>query len=98
MNKQINNSSSWKEITPGGTICAPGNSAEFVTGDWRSLKPIIDESKCKHCLLCLPVCPDSALTVVDNVRQPINYDACKGCGICAEVCAFKAIKMVKEDK
>ena len=34
------NDVTWQEITEGGTICQPGNSAQFNTGDWRSMMPV----------------------------------------------------------
>jgi len=30
----------------------PGNAHLFKTGDWRSMKPVWNEEKCKQCLLC----------------------------------------------
>ena len=36
---------------------------DFKTGDWRSMKPIYIEEKCKQCGLCFPVCPDDAIPV-----------------------------------
>ncbi|WDV46672.1 4Fe-4S binding protein [Clostridiaceae bacterium M8S5] len=92
----INETVKWKDITPGGNVCASGNSEEFKTGDWRSNKPIFIEDKCKQCLLCAPVCPDSSVPVKDGKRLEFDYDHCKGCGICAKVCPFDAIEMVEE--
>ena len=59
----------------------------------RNTAPVIDEEKCKQCLLCVPVCPDSCIAVKENKRQPIDYDHCKGCGICIKACPFNAITM-----
>jgi pyruvate ferredoxin oxidoreductase delta subunit len=88
---------SWKDITVGGTITDAGNAELFNTGDWRSMKPIWIEDKCKQCLLCYPVCPDTAILVdKDGKRMDFNYEHCKGCGICAKVCPFKAIDFVEE--
>lgn len=92
----INETNTWKELTPAGDIYASGNSAEFKTGDWRTEKPIFIEDKCKQCLLCIPVCPDSSIPVSDGKRLDFDYDHCKGCGICAKACPFDAIEMVKE--
>ena len=30
----------WKDITHGGTITTAGNAELFLTGDWRSMKPV----------------------------------------------------------
>ena len=55
------------------------------------------EEKCRQCLLCVPVCPDSSIPVSEGKRREFDYDHCKGCGICAKVCPFGAIEM-KEGK
>ncbi|PAB59342.1 4Fe-4S binding protein [Anaeromicrobium sediminis] len=96
MSVKINEKVTWRDITPGGTIYDAGNSSEFKTGDWRVLKPVFVEEKCKQCLLCAPVCPDSAVPVENKVRGEFDYDHCKGCGICMKVCPFDAIQMVSE--
>ena len=76
----------WQDVTRGNTIVGSGTTREFITGDWTSVAPVIDEEKCKQCLLCVPVCPDSCIPVKD-------LDHCKGCGICVKACPFNAIKM-----
>ena len=43
------------------------------------------------CLLCVPVCPDSCIPVIDMKRGAFDYDHCKGCGICEKACPFGAI-------
>ena len=89
----------WKDISPGGIITDAGNSAEFKTGDWRSSRPVWLVDKCKQCMLCYPVCPDTSILVdAEGKRTDFDFDHCKGCGVCAEVCPFKAIDMVEEGK
>jgi pyruvate ferredoxin oxidoreductase delta subunit len=89
----------WQDMAPGGTVDTPGNAAEFKTGDWRSMKPIWIEEKCTHCMLCYPVCPDTAILVnEEGKRVDFDYDHCKGCGICAKVCPFDAIDFVEESE
>ncbi|MDR1775324.1 MAG: 4Fe-4S binding protein [Actinomycetes bacterium] len=73
-----------------------GNSVDYVTGGWRSMRPVWDADKCKHCLLCWVNCPDSSITVADEQMTGIDYDHCKGCGICAVECRFDALDMRPE--
>ncbi|OPX17698.1 ferredoxin [candidate division WOR-3 bacterium 4484_100] len=89
----------WREL-PIGLVTEPASSKRFETGDWRSERPIWDENKCIHCLICWIYCPDSAIIVKDEKVQGIDYRYCKGCGICAEECPpkVKAITMVREEK
>lgn len=94
--KILDEQSSWQEMTSAGNIEGGGTSEQFHTGDWRSVRPVIDMDKCKQCLFCVPVCPDNAIPVLDIKRGEFLYDYCKGCGICADVCPFGAIRMEKE--
>ncbi|WP_333860289.1 4Fe-4S binding protein [Clostridium sp.] len=95
---KINETTKWKDMTDGGNIYLSGNSKEFITGSWRVNKPVFIQEKCKQCLLCAPVCPDSSIPVKESKRLDFDYDHCKGCGICESVCTFGAIKMVKDEK
>lgn len=97
--KVITDTVTWKEITEGGMIPYAGNAELFLTGDWRSMKPIWLKEKCKQCLLCYPVCPDTSILIdEEGKRKEFDYDHCKGCGVCAKVCPFKAIDFVEEVK
>ena len=83
----------WQEMTHGSHIFKPGSAAEFQTGDWRSVQPVWLEDKCKHCMLCFPVCPDSSiLATADGKLKGFDYDYCKGCLICKATCPFGAIE------
>ena len=93
---EINESSSWQEMTIGGEIYEAGTSALINTGDWRTMTPIFHEENCTHCMLCVPYCPDSSIPVVDGKRLDFDFMHCKGCGICYKVCPFKAISFEKE--
>ena len=88
----------WQDITPGGLIPWAGNAHMFKTGDWRTMKPIWVVDKCKQCLLCVPVCPDSSIPVEAEKRVEFDFDHCKGCGVCVKVCPFDAIDFVSEGK
>ena len=47
----------WKDITPGCNIYEGGTSSVVETGDWRTMKPVIDWDKCRQCLLCATPAP-----------------------------------------
>jgi len=89
----------WDEIETGGSILEPGSSAQYETGSWRTLRPVLHLDKCVHCLLCWIYCPDSAIVVKDGKVVGFDYFHCKGCGICAQVCPDRivAIEMVGEE-
>ena len=88
----------WKETSPGGIIIDAGNAEDFKTGDWRAMKPIWIQEKCKQCLLCYPVCPDTSILIdKEGKRTEFDFDHCKGCGVCVEICPFDAIDFVEEE-
>ena len=94
----IDKTTPMEDLTIGGNIYEAGNAREFKTGDWRSVKPVWIEEKCKQCGLCYPVCPDNSIPVCKGSlkREDFNYDYCKGCGVCAKACPFGAIVMKEE--
>jgi len=83
----------WTDLTEGMQMYAPATSAHFKTGEWSTIKPVYLTDKCRQCLMCAPVCPDSCIPVKDYRRLAFDLDHCKGCGICARVCPFGAIEM-----
>jgi len=84
---------SWQEITHGSHVFEAGNARNFKTGDWRSNKPVFNAEKCKQCLLCFPVCADSAINLSGEGKvEGFDYDFCKGCMVCKAVCPFGAIE------
>ncbi len=90
---KLNETTPWQELTEGMKIFTGGNSRDFNTGEWTTIKPVVNEEKCRHCLICTPLCPDSAIPVTESRRGTIDYAHCKGCGICAKACPFGAIEM-----
>ena len=90
---KINETTPHQDLTEGLMIFNGGTSKLFNTGAWRTNTPVLIKDKCKQCLLCAPVCPDSCIPVKDGKRLEFDYDHCKGCGICAKSCPFGAIEM-----
>jgi 2-oxoglutarate ferredoxin oxidoreductase subunit delta len=67
----------------------------------------VDESLCKGCALCVPVCPKGLLRITDarfNARgvRPVELNdkagACTGCELCAIVCPEAAITVYRAAK
>ncbi|HHY04408.1 MAG TPA: 4Fe-4S binding protein [Thermoanaerobacterales bacterium] len=96
--KAINSDLPWKELTKAGNIYEPGNSNSYETGDWRTLKPVWNEERCIHCLICWRYCPDASIIVTNEKFDSFDYKHCKGCGICANVCPAHAIDMITEEQ
>jgi pyruvate ferredoxin oxidoreductase delta subunit len=83
----------WQKMTHGSHIFEAGNAVQFHTGDWRSEKPVFKKENCKQCMLCFPVCPDSAIVLdAKGSMVGIDFNYCKGCLVCKEVCPFGAIE------
>jgi pyruvate formate lyase activating enzyme len=54
------------------------------------------ETRCIGCETCLEVCPNSALTRLENGEIYVNRDKCRGCGACAEACPSTALELLGE--
>ncbi len=50
---------------------------------------VIDSDKCKGCKLCTPVCPYSAIEIVN--KKAVLRDTCTHCAACMNSCEFEAI-------
>ncbi|MGI5857954.1 MAG: 4Fe-4S binding protein [Tepidanaerobacteraceae bacterium] len=88
----------WKELTKAGHIYEPGNANTYETGDWRTIRPVWNEERCIHCLICWRYCPDASIFSTDGKFDSFDYKHCKGCGVCANVCPTHAIDMISEDE
>ena len=51
----------------------------------------IDEEKCVGCGLCVSVCKESAIDIINGKAKIIRDDYCDGLGNCLPVCPTKAI-------
>ncbi|MEN8175939.1 MAG: 2-oxoacid:acceptor oxidoreductase family protein [Pseudomonadota bacterium] len=66
-------------------------SEQARTGLWRTLRPVVEYERCRHCWwVCSSLCPDGAIRV-EQERPVIDYDHCKGCMVCVAVCPPHAI-------
>ena len=87
----------WKEIEIGAIVTEPGNALEYLTGDWKSQKPILDKNKCIKCGLCFLYCPEGCIKEMEDGYFVADLDYCKGCGICAVECPKDAITIEEEE-
>jgi MinD superfamily P-loop ATPase len=53
--------------------------------------PVIIQGKCDGCGLCIGVCANNALVLVNNVITIIEVEECDWCAICEMVCPAGAI-------
>ena len=88
----------WKDLEIGSIVVEPGTTTQYQTGDWRSQKPVIDNSGCNQCGLCYIFCPDACIEQDEEGYFKVDLFYCKGCGICAIECPKKVITMVAEEE
>ena len=88
----------WKDLEVGCIVTEPGSASQYRSGDWRSERPIRDDSKCIKCGICYIFCPEGCIGQNDDGYFEANLFYCKGCGICARECWTGAIKMIPEEE
>ncbi len=57
------------------------------TGSWSLDRPVLTV-QCSACGLCVPFCPEGAISRADG-EMSVDYLYCKGCGICEDVCPVR---------
>ncbi len=65
-------------------------------------KIIIDEDRCKSCLLCINQCPKGEIKIGEkinkfgyNIAEFKNTGQCNACTLCAIVCPDAAIEVIE---
>ncbi len=58
--------------------------------------PKINIELCIGCELCAKLCPNNALTMLDNFPIISNPKACDYIGACQEICPTEAISLIYE--
>jgi pyruvate ferredoxin oxidoreductase gamma subunit len=87
----------WPEVEIGCDVNQPGNSRDFLTGNWRTGSyPLMDKDKCISCGICWIMCPEIAFKQNEDGSYTWSGDYCKGCGICVTTCSKKALSMEVE--
>jgi pyruvate ferredoxin oxidoreductase gamma subunit len=78
-------------------IHAALTSEAVRTGAWRTLRPVIDLTRCRRCWwVCSTFCPDGAIAVEPDGTPRIDYEHCKGCLVCVAQCPPHAIAALPE--
>lgn len=62
-------------------------------GEPSDKRPVIDADECTGCGLCVDVCEQEVLDLVDDIASIVNAEACTGCGDCFDECPVEAIVM-----
>jgi len=52
------------------------------------------ENRCIGCETCLSVCPNGALSRLEDGQINIDWDLCRGCGQCAAACPTNALELL----
>lgn len=86
----------WRDLEVGCAVSDAGNASQYKCGDWRSIRPIWDHTRCVKCGVCYIFCPDSAIRTNAEGYFEADLYYCKGCGICAQECVTRCITMVEE--
>jgi len=88
----------WKDIGIGCIVTDAGSASQYKTGDWRSQRPVREDSRCIKCGMCYLYCPEGCIQQNAEGYFEAELYYCKGCGICAKECWTRAITMVVEEE
>ena len=88
----------WKDLQVGCVVKDAGSASAYKTGDWRSMRPVVEKDHCIRCGVCYIFCPDMAVYKTEEGYFEADLYYCKGCGICAQECITRCITMVQEEE
>ena len=58
----------------------------------------IDPDLCIGCGICVEMCPNEVLEMIDDISTMVNEEECAACGICETNCEYGAIQVDVEEK
>ncbi len=58
--------------------------------------PQIDASKCIGCEICVRLCPNQVLALINDIAIVTKPEACDYIGVCQEICPTQAISLTYE--
>ena len=61
-----------------------------------SLLAHINNTVCTGCGRCVPICPQMAIVLVNQIAE-VDQDKCRGCGICLNECPVGAIDLINQN-
>ena len=65
-----------------------------VAEDWRLIElPVVDETLCTGCGICVAVCPTACLAMGVNLPWLPRPRDCVSCALCVAVCPASALRM-----
>lgn len=59
--------------------------------------PVIEADDCSACGICIDVCPEGVLDIIDDAAEVIDEDSCIACGNCMEDFPMGCIVEIVED-
>ena len=55
-----------RDVEIGAIATEPGSANLYKTGDWRSMRPVVNKDHCIRCGVCFIFCPDMAVAKTDE--------------------------------
>lgn len=68
------------------------------TGDWRSMRPVLNRDVCRLCGWCSIFCPAGCIKKMQDGYFHPDLDFCKGCGVCVVQCPANALTLIMEEE